>query len=113
MSKKLQGNGLFASSRMMLPEHKLTINRHLEEIREYARPSLDPQEAEHISRCLTDSLAAGTETTLVRYGARGCERVKGVVVKMDPLKREVTLSGADGGSIRVPFADLVDVLEDP
>lgn len=48
MTKKLEGNGLWESSRMMLPEHKETIIYKQHEEGRKQRPELDAQEIELI-----------------------------------------------------------------
>ncbi len=52
MSKKLQGNGLWESSRMMLPEHKETIIQHRYEFGRRSRPTIDEQELNEYFTCL-------------------------------------------------------------
>ncbi|MCG7407669.1 YolD-like family protein [Paenibacillus sp. ACRRX] len=55
MSKKLQGNGIWEASRMMLPEHKETIIRHRGEYDRKSRPQLDEQELEYINERLAQA----------------------------------------------------------
>jgi hypothetical protein len=58
MGKKLEGNGMWESSRMMLPEHKESLleqNRHL---KDFARPVLDEQEIQAVEEAICRSLYA-------------------------------------------------------
>lgn len=50
--KKLEGNGLWESSRMMLPEHKEAINRQQNKEGRKVRPTLDAQEIELMENVL-------------------------------------------------------------
>nr|WP_154892610.1 YolD-like family protein [Paenibacillus xylanexedens] len=55
MAKKLIDNGLFESSRLILPEHKVAWLTQQEQILEKKIPVLDGQELEQIHRTLIDS----------------------------------------------------------
>lgn len=55
MGKKLQGNGLFESSRMILPEHAARIRQHYVEETRRSKPVLDSQEIEQIEQALVNS----------------------------------------------------------
>ncbi|WP_232055543.1 YolD-like family protein [Paenibacillus alvei] len=48
MSKKLSGNGLWESLRMMIQAHKELIGHHLHEYGRHPRPVFDEQEWEQI-----------------------------------------------------------------
>jgi hypothetical protein len=43
MGKKLEGNGLWESSRMMLPEHKSRIRKNERETQRRIKPVLDAE----------------------------------------------------------------------
>lgn len=94
MTKKLQGNGLWESSRMMLPEHKEAILRSSRQMQSKLRPVLDEQETEGIMRNLSESLRYGREVRLTVYGEFSDERMTGVVTAFDPAFRRIRLQGA-------------------
>jgi hypothetical protein len=54
--KKLEGNGMWESSRMMLPEHIVQINQWATEIKKRERIELDEQEWEDVSRAVGQSM---------------------------------------------------------
>lgn len=56
MSKKLSNNGLWESSRMMLPQHKEALLRHQHEQHRQERPLLDEMVWEDISSRLQWSM---------------------------------------------------------
>jgi hypothetical protein len=109
MSKKLQGNGLFESSRMMLPEHKEAYIRHQRQLPKQSRPQLDEQETERISRALARAMQSAQPVTLTLFDEFGERRVTGRIAKADPLQRKVGIV-QDGGLRWIPAADILDVV---
>jgi hypothetical protein len=94
--KKLEGNGLWESSRMMLPEHKETIiRRQLEEGRE-ARPTLDPQEMELIEKALAESFHEHRTVTVRMFVEYEERELTGIVVLIHTFRREIKLSISEG-----------------
>ncbi|WP_397386306.1 YolD-like family protein [Paenibacillus sp. VCA1] len=55
MAKKLEGNGLFESSRMILPEHREAYNRYMTHKDLRPKPVIDEQEWQQIGQALQDS----------------------------------------------------------
>jgi hypothetical protein len=108
MSRKLHGNGLFESSRMMLPEHKEAYLRRRRQIPKQVRPQLDEQEAERISRALACAVQSGRPVALTLFDEDGNRQVTGRVVRIDPLQRRVGIV-RDGALHWVPAADILDV----
>ncbi|UJF32156.1 YolD-like family protein [Paenibacillus hexagrammi] len=93
MSKKLTNNGLWESSRMMLPEHKLRIQEASQVLGKLALPELDEQEQEEIGRQLAAAVSGGTPVELVIYGEYGHRSLRGRIEKTDYLSGRVQLSG--------------------
>lgn len=90
--KKLEGNGLWESSRMMLPEHKETIiRRQLEEGRK-DRPTLDPQEMELIEKVLAESFHEYRTVTVRMFVEYEERELTGIVVLIHTFRREIKLS---------------------
>lgn len=94
MSKKLEANGLFESSRMMLPEHKEAYVRHQQQLQKKKRPQLDEHELEHLSGLIAESLQYSQEITLVLYGEFESLEYTGVVTKIDQQNRMLRLAQA-------------------
>ncbi|MEK4882621.1 MULTISPECIES: YolD-like family protein [Paenibacillus] len=81
--KKLEGNGLWESSRMIMPEHK---NRMLDDaLNEETRkkPDLDPQALAEISQVLAQSLEDCSPITLTLFGEYKDKTIHGIVMKVD------------------------------
>ncbi|WP_339241436.1 YolD-like family protein [Paenibacillus sp. FSL R5-0517] len=91
MSIKLAGNGLFESSRMILPEHKEAWLTHVKEQKRRVKPELDEQEIQRISEILAESYSSNCTVDLVLFSPFDDETVSGVVVGLNTSRREVKL----------------------
>lgn len=95
MSKKLENNGLWESSRMMLPEHKeRIIAENLEfKHRRPTKPTLDEQQWEEIMRVLMASLGMRVAAQFKLYHEyEDCAAI-GIVDKVDPYTRTFIIDG--------------------
>jgi hypothetical protein len=92
MSKKLRGNGLFESSRMMLPEHKEAYLLHQQELNRRKLPVLDSQQIERFSWIIAESMMTGKEITLCLYGDFAERRITGRIVRIEQRERKVKIA---------------------
>ncbi|MFD7521382.1 YolD-like family protein [Paenibacillus chitinolyticus] len=106
--KKLQGNGLYESSRMMLPEHKEAYLRHQRELNRRAHPSLEDEERQRIGSLLAQAKTTGRMLTLTVYGPFEDEEITGIVRRIDPLKQEIHLE-VPGNVRRLAFDDILRI----
>lgn len=93
MRKKLEGNGLWESSRMMLPEHKIAINEQEKTLRQRQRVELDEQEWENVALSVTESLHQRQPITLRLFHPLEELTVIGIVDRIDPLKGRFMVDG--------------------
>lgn len=95
MAQKLQGNGLWESSRMMLPEQKERILQENFKFRNKRppKPVLDEQEKEEIMRVLVQSLGMRDQARITLYHEFEDCAVIGVVDKIDPYTRTFIVDG--------------------
>lgn len=93
MRKILEGNGLWESSRMMLPEHKVAINWHNANKDNRQRISLDDQELEQIGRKLTQSLNQRTIITVRLFDEKEQLQVVGMVDKISQQRGQFMVNG--------------------
>lgn len=93
MRKILEGNGLWESSRMMLPEHKERINLHNANKDNRQRISLDDQELEQIGRKLTESLERRTIVTVRLYDENEQLQVVGMVDRISHQRGQFMVNG--------------------
>lgn len=93
MRKKLEGNGLWESSRMMLPEHKAAINQHEASLKQRNRVEIDEQEWEHISRSMTESLQQRHRVTVQLFHPIEERTVHGIIDRIDQLQKRFMMNG--------------------
>jgi hypothetical protein len=79
MVKKLEANGLWESSRMILPEHKHATLRQAKQTDRLVRPTLDDQEVEIISTVLFQSHRHQKVVKLTLYSEYDLRSVYGIV----------------------------------
>lgn len=104
--KKLRGNGLWESSRMMLPQHKEAIRRHRVKLAERSKPELDEQRLEELSLTLGAASESGEAISVTTFGPYEDEVQIGIVEKIDPVQRYIKLR-TEEGQVWIPFADIV------
>ena len=95
MSKKLSNNGLWESSRMIIPQHKEALLKRQENQVRKERPHLDEQASDDISRCLQWSLENREPITLQLYDPFEQREASGVVVDIDMIGQCVRLLEGD------------------
>ncbi|MBH5316737.1 YolD-like family protein [Paenibacillus sp. GSMTC-2017] len=93
MRKKLEGNGLWESSRMMLPEHKAAINSQVESLKRRSRIELDEQEWEHVSRAVSESLLRRQQIKVRMFHPIELLTIIGIVDRVDELKGRFMVDG--------------------
>ena len=108
MSKKLEGNGLFEASRMMLPEHKEQFVRKQGERVHRRRPIFDDQALEQFALLLLESMELQENVAVSVFDPVYDDVVEGRVIKIDfALQRVKMVNERETVSIR--FADIVNV----
>jgi len=106
MGKKLEGNGLWESSRMILPEHKEALIKHREEtvMAKPKRPTRDEFELEELANKLMEAYNEKTELVLTVWGEP--EPIRGRIVKLDPDTKRVHVQRF-GEVKKIPFLDIM------
>lgn len=96
MSKKLQGNGIWESSRMMLPQHKERINEHRTALQKVVKPTLHTDEIEIINQHIALSLS-NRELIKVRiFGEYEDREIIGVVKSVVQISLKFKVEIEDG-----------------
>ncbi|WP_138753558.1 YolD-like family protein [Paenibacillus sinopodophylli] len=93
MKKKLTGNGLWESSRMMLPENKVAINKLFVEKQKRQRTELDEQECTIISQLFDASLNNRQEIKLQMFHPTEELEVIGIIDRVDQLNGRFMVDG--------------------
>lgn len=107
MSKKLEGNGLWESSRMMLPQHKEVIVSDDLRHTKRTRPVLDEQEIEWIEHALIRSFRERRKVTLDIFSTYEHVEVTGIVTTIQTMQREVKLAIDIGAWQWIAMKDIV------
>ncbi|WP_439412690.1 YolD-like family protein [Enterobacter ludwigii] len=105
--KRLEGNGLWESSRMMLPEHKVAINIKNKEEGRKERPILDSQELELIESTLAESFNEHSTVTIRLFNEYEHVELTGIVVTIHTFRREIKLATASGEWEWIKIDDIV------
>jgi len=91
MSIKLTGNGMWESSRMMLPEHREQLIEQRQRIEIQPKPILDDQELQEISNAVYSSFVQKSLISLVVYGEYENRTVTGIVQRVDPIRQQIRI----------------------
>jgi hypothetical protein len=98
MSKKLEKNGLWESSRMMLPQHKEQSILQLQATEKKTKPELDEQELELVSAALRDSKKKKIAVVLTIFGEYVNRHVSGIVLQVDSRRFRLEMIDPFDGS---------------
>lgn len=82
MAKKLEGNGMWTSSRMMLPEHVEQILEQNRGLKKLTKPELDEQEIAIIDQDIYGSMKQNRVVTLTIFDEYKHETIVGIVQKV-------------------------------
>lgn len=108
MGKKLEENGLFESSRMMLPEHRKQFVNRPKDAGRRRRPALDDQTLEQFALLLLESMEERSEVIVSVYDPDRDDTVRGRVVNTDFTLRRIKLA-SETETVSIRFADIVNV----
>ncbi|GAB6929759.1 hypothetical protein JCM10914A_37420 [Paenibacillus sp. JCM 10914] len=101
--KKLTGNGLWESSRMMLFEHRDAIIEKQGTMHKQAHPLLDEQQAQWIAEKISDAYQNKRQIQLLVYGVYDHYTVRGVISRINTANERLFISDT--------WINLSDVLE--
>ncbi|OPA77848.1 hypothetical protein BVG16_13865 [Paenibacillus selenitireducens] len=91
MGKKLDGNGLFESSRFIMPQHREALNEQARQKLLNSRPELDPQELDMIAQAIDDSYSEGTQLGLELFDEYNNMVINGVIIGVNQQRGIVQL----------------------
>lgn len=89
--KKLQGNGLWESSRMMLMEHRDAIIHRSMESKHAQMPIIDEQKQEEINRILLQAFQENLEIKISYFHEKEFTAVTGTITHLDELKQRIKI----------------------
>ncbi|MCR8843063.1 YolD-like family protein [Paenibacillus sp. SC116] len=103
---KLDNNGLWESSRMMIPQHKSAIHAYHHEVKRKSRPHLDEQEFELIGGRLAQAMRDRDVVTVEVFDPFEVVVIHGQVIDIDVVNRRIRL--LDGDDKR--WVNVIDVM---
>ncbi|WNQ13683.1 YolD-like family protein [Paenibacillus aurantius] len=109
MGRKLEGNGIWEASRMMLPEHREQIIRHRGDLPKKAKPALDEQRIQELSDLLAEAVNRGKAVQLTLYDPISPSILHGRIERVDPLLGRVRVTAGEE-EWRVPLRDILDIV---
>ncbi|MEC0234097.1 YolD-like family protein [Paenibacillus kribbensis] len=109
MGKKLEGNGFWESSRIILPEHREGYLRLMREEQRRNKPELDEQETRLIERALIDSYNRRTEVMVSIFDPFDDTTMTGVVTSVNTARREIKLSRGEDDFSWIKLEDIISV----
>ncbi|MGG1639828.1 YolD-like family protein [Paenibacillus sp. NRS-1782] len=107
MSKKLEGNGLWESSRIIIPEHKEAYLKLMKDRQRRGKPELDEQEVQLIEQALIDSYNSRTAVTVSVFSPFDDIVMTGVVTSINTARREVKLSRGEDDFDWIKLEDVI------
>lgn len=107
-SKKLTGNGLYESSRMMLFEHRDAYLETKEAARARVKPEIDEQRLEEWSRTIAEAMAEGRALAFRVFDPFGMDEVRGAIRKADIRGRRLVIE-TEAGLRAIRVEDILDV----
>ncbi|WP_157685598.1 YolD-like family protein [Paenibacillus donghaensis] len=108
MRKKLEGNGLWESSRMMLIEHKDRIldDAQRQELRR--RPELDPQALDELQHIFAQSMEEHSAITLTLFDPEGDRTARGIVMMVNVQHRQLKFRWSEDDWDWISIKDVMD-----
>jgi hypothetical protein len=111
MGKKLTGNGMFESSRFMLPQHKETILNDMRRAQRRSRPNLDADQVNYIAMSIAQAALNKVPITLRVFDeTAGDVEICGKIVKVDQQLNRIKVETGESTEF-IPFGDILSVVE--
>ncbi|WP_431089104.1 YolD-like family protein [Paenibacillus sp. 8b26] len=108
MGKKLEGNGMWESSRMILPEHRDAYLRLMKEQGRRSKPTLDDQEMQQIEQAIIVSYNERKPITLRVFNPFDDEELCGFVTVINTSRREVKLSRGEEDFSWIKLEEIIE-----
>lgn len=109
MRSRLKDNGLYESSRMIMPEHREAWMTQQEQLLEKEKPILDEQELQLIYGLLNDSFHQHIRVRVTVFNPVEDEVYEGIVSVVNTFLKEIKLVFADGDWKYIKLANIMSV----
>lgn len=108
MSKKLQGNGLWESSRMFLPEHKEALLEQKRSQKTYSLPELDEDQLQEMNRVIAESIEHDQAVTITYADQYGSAQFWGWITKVNQHERFIKIINDEDVHV-IKFHNIINV----
>lgn len=109
MGNKLNDNGVFEGSRMILPEHREAYLVHMHELNRREKPVLDEQEWQLIGQVLMESYQERVSVTLTVFDPFDDMVMRGVVDRIDQQRKEIKFVRGEEDYSFIAFKNIISV----
>lgn len=109
MRSRLKDNGLYETSRMIMPEHREAWLAQQEETSEKEKPILDEQEVQLIYSLLNDSFHQRIRIRVTVFDPIEDNVYEGIVSVVNTFLKEIKLVFADGDWKYIKLANIMSV----
>lgn len=96
MSKKLSGNGLWESSRMMLPQHKERIKADQKEETKRKKPILHEDELEEMARNIAEYAHNKEHVAVTIFGTYKDSIIEGLIIEVSEQRKAIRIQSEHG-----------------
>lgn len=110
MSKLLSGNGMWESSRMMLPQHKERIKSDLKKEKIKRRPVLHEDEWEDILRNIAEYAHSKEQVVVTIFGEYENQTIEGWISEVSEQRKAIRVK-SDEDNQWIPIAEIVSVVK--
>ncbi|MCQ4085667.1 YolD-like family protein [Saccharibacillus sp. JS10] len=108
MTKKLEGNGIWESSRMILPQYRERIIQASSDRDRNSQVILHPDERERIAQAVKLSLTLSSPIRLQLQQDGRIKSVEGIVIDVSPIQKVIRLQDQFGIQ-KMAYSDVVGV----
>ncbi|MGR6764438.1 YolD-like family protein [Paenibacillus sp. T2-29] len=107
MGKKLEENGLWESSRIIIPKHKEAYLKLMQDRQRRGKPELDDQEVQLIEQALIESYNSRRPVSVTVFSPFDDTVMTGVVTSINTARREVKLVRGEDDFSWIKLEDIV------
>ncbi|MCP1306461.1 YolD-like family protein [Paenibacillus tyrfis] len=108
MSIKLNGNGLWESTRMMIPQHRESSILQRKEAKKQVRPEMTEEEQQELFGRLRASLSNTLDVEITLFDEYENKKIVGIVTGLDPQYRLVKVQTGQSWEL-IQFRDVIRV----
>lgn len=94
---------------MMLPEHVKLLRDWVKEDKLEIMPELDEQQLEEINEVICESMALGTQISMLFFEHNQYKEIIGNIHYVDEFNQKVRIISKEGKAFQIPFGSIIKV----